>query len=87
MFDFERSSICLILSVKGPVALITTAVNLGGVALNHVEVLKLIKKPRSTFLNLLNLGNQEICGVLVRDCLTGNEWTIKGKVLYFNYNF
>ncbi|KAJ3067891.1 mitochondrial glycerol-3-phosphate dehydrogenase [Podochytrium sp. JEL0797] len=60
------------------VAIALTAVAHGAVIANHVEVVELIKKPR-TFFGPKGLGEQEICGAVVRDVLTGVSWTIKAK--------
>lgn len=51
------------------VALALTAVSHGAVIANHVEVKNLVKNEKS-----------EICGAVVRDVLTGDEWTVQAKV-------
>jgi glycerol-3-phosphate dehydrogenase len=60
------------------VTLAVTAIQHGAVAVNHVEVVKLLKRPRT----LLTLkGDTEVCGAVVRDVFTGEEWEVKAKVL------
>ncbi|KAJ3015291.1 UNVERIFIED_CONTAM: mitochondrial glycerol-3-phosphate dehydrogenase [Siphonaria sp. JEL0065] len=61
------------------VAIALTAIAHGAVLANHVEVVQLIKMPRTTFLNKKGFGDQEICGAVVRDTLTGKSWTVKAK--------
>ena len=50
------------------VAIALTAVSLGAVVANHVEVLKLTKNEEG-----------KVNGAYVRDTLTGEEWLIKAK--------
>ncbi|KNC96376.1 glycerol-3-phosphate dehydrogenase [Spizellomyces punctatus DAOM BR117] len=61
------------------VALALTAVAHGAVVANHTEVVKILKKKRTTLLGKFNLGEEEICGAIVRDNLTGEEWEVKAK--------
>lgn len=48
-----------------------TAAYYGAALANHVEVLSLLKSDRE--------GKQKLSGAVVRDTLTGKEWTIKAK--------
>ncbi|KAI9338212.1 FAD dependent oxidoreductase-domain-containing protein [Obelidium mucronatum] len=61
------------------VAIALTAVAHGAVLANHVEVIQLLKKPRTTLLGHKGFGDQEICGAVVRDTITGKSWTVKAK--------
>jgi glycerol-3-phosphate dehydrogenase len=61
------------------VAIALTAVEHGAIVANHVEVVKLLRKPRTTLLGNYGFGNDELCGAVVRDNLTGEEWTVKAK--------
>lgn len=61
------------------VALALTAVAHGAVVANHTEVVKLLKKKRTTLLGKFNLGPEEIYGAIVRDNLTGEEWEVRAK--------
>ncbi|KAI8830277.1 FAD dependent oxidoreductase-domain-containing protein [Chytriomyces cf. hyalinus JEL632] len=61
------------------VAIALTAVAHGAVVANHVEVVELVKKPRSKFFGKAGFGKDEICGAVVRDVLTGKTWTVKAK--------
>jgi glycerol-3-phosphate dehydrogenase len=61
------------------IAIALTAAQHGASMANHVEVLELIKKPRETLKGHQGIGNEEICGAVVRDTLTGDTWTIKAK--------
>jgi glycerol-3-phosphate dehydrogenase len=54
------------------VALALTAVHHGAVVANHTSVIKLHKKPAEG-------KEDQICGVRVRDELTGEEWDVKCK--------
>ena len=69
------------------VALAMTAVQHGATIANHVEVVRLIKKPRTTLFGLHGLGKDELCGAEVRDTLTGETWTIKAKVKYVHLGY
>ncbi|KAJ3031443.1 mitochondrial glycerol-3-phosphate dehydrogenase, partial [Rhizophlyctis rosea] len=61
------------------VALALTAIAHGAVVANHVEVVRLLKKKRVTNVGLFGLGGEEICGAVVRDCMTGEEWEVGAK--------
>ncbi|KAJ3345678.1 mitochondrial glycerol-3-phosphate dehydrogenase, partial [Kappamyces sp. JEL0680] len=61
------------------VAIALTAVQHGATVVNHVEVTELIRKPRETFLGKLGFGEQELCGAVCRDVLTGETWTVYAK--------
>ncbi|KAJ3350487.1 mitochondrial glycerol-3-phosphate dehydrogenase [Entophlyctis luteolus] len=61
------------------VAIALTAAAHGAAIANHVEVVELIKKPRTTFFGNAGFGEKEICGAVVRDTFTGVQWTIKAK--------
>ncbi|KAI8825296.1 FAD dependent oxidoreductase-domain-containing protein [Fimicolochytrium jonesii] len=61
------------------VALALTAVAHGAVVANHTEVVRLLKKKRTTHLGLYNLGPEEIYGAIVRDHMTGEEWEVRAK--------
>ncbi|KAJ3228066.1 mitochondrial glycerol-3-phosphate dehydrogenase [Chytriomyces hyalinus] len=61
------------------VAIALTAVAHGAVVANHVEVVELVKKPRTKFFGKAGFGKDEICGAVVRDVLTGKTWTVKAK--------
>lgn len=50
------------------VAIALTAISLGAVVANHVEVIKLVKNEEG-----------KVNGAHVRDALTGEEWVIKAK--------
>lgn len=54
-----------------------TAVQHGATIANHVEVTKLIKKPRTTA--KAGLGPEELYGAVCRDTITGQEWTVYAK--------
>ncbi|RKP24346.1 FAD dependent oxidoreductase-domain-containing protein [Syncephalis pseudoplumigaleata] len=54
------------------VALAMTAVAHGATAANHVEVVELVKEKDAQ-------GEEVVCGAVVRDALTGNQWTVKAK--------
>jgi glycerol-3-phosphate dehydrogenase len=60
------------------VAIALTAIQNGAIAVNHVEVIELLKKPRITLLGK-GMGDKEIYAAIVRDTLTGESWTIKAK--------
>jgi glycerol-3-phosphate dehydrogenase len=53
-------------------ALILTAIRKGAQCLNHVKVLDLVKESDST-------GKSVVRGAVVRDEITGKQWTIKAK--------
>ncbi|KAI8908122.1 FAD dependent oxidoreductase-domain-containing protein [Powellomyces hirtus] len=61
------------------VALALTAVAHGAVVANHTEVVRLLKKKRTTLLGQHKFGSEEIYGAVVRDNLTGEEWEVKAK--------
>ena len=60
------------------VALTLTAVAAGAVVANHVEVVKLLKQPRKEAKP--GFGPEELCGAVLRDCLTGESWEVYAKV-------
>ncbi|KAH8925599.1 DAO-domain-containing protein [Atractiella rhizophila] len=53
-------------------ALVSTAIHHGAVAVNHCEVVQLHKKPNE-------VGELKLCGARVRDVFTGEEWDVKAK--------
>ncbi|KAJ3142715.1 mitochondrial glycerol-3-phosphate dehydrogenase [Geranomyces variabilis] len=61
------------------VAIALTAVAHGAVVANHTEVIRLLKKKRTTLLGQHRFGSEEIYGAVVRDTLTGEEWEVKAK--------
>ncbi|KAJ3150024.1 mitochondrial glycerol-3-phosphate dehydrogenase [Geranomyces michiganensis] len=61
------------------VAIALTAVAHGAVVANHTEVIRLLKKKRTTLLGQHRFGSEEIYGAVVRDTLTGDEWEVKAK--------
>ncbi|KAJ3020723.1 mitochondrial glycerol-3-phosphate dehydrogenase [Thoreauomyces humboldtii] len=61
------------------VALALTAVAHGAVVANHTEVVRLLKKRRTTLLGQHKFGSEEIYGAIVRDSLTGEEWEVRAK--------
>eukprot|EP00842_Homolaphlyctis_polyrhiza_P001711 jgi/Hompol1/2540/HPOL_002950-RA len=61
------------------VAIAMSAIAQGADVANHVEVIDLIKKPRTTNLGAHGLGEQELHGAVVRDTITGETWTIRAK--------
>ncbi|KAJ3114461.1 mitochondrial glycerol-3-phosphate dehydrogenase [Phlyctochytrium bullatum] len=61
------------------VAIALTAVSHGAVVANHVEVVELLKRPRTTNVDTPGLGPQELYGAVVRDTLTGETWTVRAK--------
>ncbi|KAJ3189640.1 mitochondrial glycerol-3-phosphate dehydrogenase [Irineochytrium annulatum] len=61
------------------VAIALTAVSQGAVVANHVEVIELLKRPRTTHVGAPGLGDQELYGAVVRDTLTGDTWTVRAK--------
>lgn len=62
------------------VALALTAVAHGAAVANHVEVVELKKKPRSTLLGKFKFGKEELCGAVLRDSITGETWEVQAKV-------
>lgn len=62
------------------VAIAMSAVAHGAVVANHVEVVELLKKPRTTDGKDARLADKELCGAVLRDNLTGKTWTVKCKV-------
>ncbi|KAI9141501.1 FAD dependent oxidoreductase-domain-containing protein [Paraphysoderma sedebokerense] len=55
------------------VALALTAISHGAAVANHVEVIKLLKK------EVEGKAVPQVCGAVVRDTLTGEEWEVKAK--------
>ena len=62
------------------VAIALTAIAHGAVVANHVEVVELLKQPRTTNVGHPGFGDQEIYGAVVRDNMTGDTWTVRAKV-------
>lgn len=61
------------------VALALTAIQFGAVVTNHVEVVALLKKPREVHKGEPTMGDDEICGAICRDVLTGEKFKVKAK--------
>ena len=61
------------------VAIALTAIQHGATVANHVEVVKLLKKPRQTGKSNSNFGSEELCGAVVRDTISGDTWTVHAK--------
>ncbi|KAJ3279211.1 mitochondrial glycerol-3-phosphate dehydrogenase [Borealophlyctis nickersoniae] len=61
------------------VAIALTAIAHGAVVANHVEVVKLLKKERTTFIGRFGFGKEELYGAILRDNLTGEEWEVRAK--------
>lgn len=61
------------------VALALSAVQHGATVANHVEVVKLLKKPRTSKNGLFGFSSQELCGAILRDTLTGETWSVYAK--------
>ncbi|KAI9095876.1 FAD dependent oxidoreductase-domain-containing protein [Phlyctochytrium arcticum] len=61
------------------VAIALTAVAHGATVANHTEVVKILKKQRTTLIGKYNLGPEEVCGAILRDNLTGEQWEVKAK--------
>jgi glycerol-3-phosphate dehydrogenase len=62
------------------VAIALTAIAHGAVMANHVEVVELLKRKRVTNAGKEGFGEKEIYGAVVKDCLTGETWTVRAKV-------
>ncbi|KAJ3325518.1 mitochondrial glycerol-3-phosphate dehydrogenase [Blyttiomyces sp. JEL0837] len=61
------------------VAIALTAIAHGAVVANHVEVVEILKRKRTTLIGKFGHGDQEIYGAVVRDTLTGDTWTVRAK--------
>ena len=61
------------------IALALTAISHGAVVANHVEVIGLERKPREVNKGQPGLGDEELCGAILRDNLTGETWTVKAR--------
>ena len=55
------------------IAIALTAIDKGAVVANHVEVVDLLKKDVA--------GKEEICGAVVKDVFSGEQWKIYAKVI------
>lgn len=61
------------------VAIALTAIQHGAVVANHVEVVELLKTPRTTLLGRHGFGKDQLYAARVRDTLTGETWIIKAR--------
>lgn len=61
------------------VAIALTAISHGAVMANHVEVVEILKRKRTTNEGRFGMKEEEIYGAVVRDNLTGDTWTIRAK--------
>lgn len=62
------------------IALALTAAKQGATVLNHAEVTELLK------VRMANKDEPQICGVIVRDKLTGEQISVKAKVTKLTRN-
>ncbi|GAB1600952.1 glycerol-3-phosphate dehydrogenase, mitochondrial-like isoform X2 [Argonauta hians] len=54
------------------IVLAMTAIRMGGTLANRVEAKELIKEKDDN-------GNEKVCGAVVHDCLTGDEWPVRAR--------